>query len=131
MNHVNHQQYQQSSNTNKKHTENLARTGIEYPMMRDLGHEPFVTTQKEFEKLLNQYNGKPDKQGNQLYNFDSIAVVNAGQRDPDQGGVAGASASKARELANKGQEHEFSKIIMGGDTGKKLYDIIKVLERNY
>ncbi|HAF77507.1 MAG TPA: hypothetical protein DCG42_09320, partial [Maribacter sp.] len=79
----------------------------------------------EFEKLLNQYNGKPDKQGNQLYNFDSIAVVNAGQRDPDEEGVAGASASKARELAAKGQEHEFSKIVMGGDDGKVLYNKIQ------
>ncbi len=79
----------------------------------------------EFEKLLNQYNGKPDKQGNELYNFDSIAVVNAGQRDPDEEGVAGASASKARELAAKGQEHEFSKIIMGGDDGKGLYNKIQ------
>ena len=79
----------------------------------------------EFSKLLNQYNGKPDKQGNELYKFDSINVVNAGQRDPDQEGATGASASKARELANKGQEHEFSKIIMGGNSGKKLYDIIQ------
>ena len=36
---------------------------------------------EEFKKLLNQYNGKPDKQGNDLYNFDDIKVVNAGQRD--------------------------------------------------
>ena len=79
----------------------------------------------EFQKLLNQYNGKPDKQGNQLYKFDFIDVVSAGERDPDQEGAAGASASKARELANKGQEHEFSKIVMGGDSGKKLYDIIQ------
>ena len=79
----------------------------------------------EFQKLLNQYNGKPDKQGNDLYKFDSIDVVSAGERDPDQEGAAGASASKARELANRGQEHEFSKIIMGGNNGKKLYDIIQ------
>jgi hypothetical protein len=79
----------------------------------------------EFEKLLNQYNGKPDKAGNELYKFDNIRVISAGERDPDQEGATGASASKARELANKGQEHEFSKIIMGGDTGKKLYDIIQ------
>ena len=79
----------------------------------------------EFQKLLNQYNGKPDKQGNDLYKFDSIDVVSAGERDPDQEGASGASASKARELANKGQEHEFSKIIMGGNNGKKLYDIIQ------
>ena len=79
----------------------------------------------EFQKLLNQYNGKPDKQGNDLYKFDSIDVVSAGERDPDQEGASGASASKARELANKGQEHEFSKIIMGGNNGKKLYNIIQ------
>ena len=79
----------------------------------------------EFEKLLNQYNGKPDKAGNELYKFDKIEVVNAGERDPDQDGATGASASKARELANKGQEHEFTKIIMGGDAGKKLYYIIQ------
>jgi hypothetical protein len=80
---------------------------------------------QEFEKLLNQYNGKPDKAGNELYKFDKIDVISAGERDPDQDGATGASASKARELANKGQEHEFSKIIMGGNTGKKLYDIIQ------
>ena len=79
----------------------------------------------EFQKLLNQYNGKPDKAGNELYKFDSIDVVSAGERDPDQEGAEGASASKARELANKGQEHEFSKIIMGGDNGKKLYNLLQ------
>ena len=79
----------------------------------------------EFQKLLNQYNGKPDKAGNDLYKFDSIDVVSAGERDPDQEGASGASASKARDLANKGQEHEFSKVVLGGDTGKKLYDIIQ------
>ena len=80
---------------------------------------------QEFEKLLNQYNGKPDKAGNDLYKFDDIKVVNAGQRDPDADDVTGASASKARELAAKGQEHEFSKIIMGGDDGKIIYDKIQ------
>tara|TARA_A100001015_G_scaffold282579_1_gene347016 strand:+ start:11267 stop:12436 length:1170 start_codon:yes stop_codon:yes gene_type:complete len=80
---------------------------------------------QEFEKLLNQYNGKPDKAGTELYKFDKIDVISAGERDPDQEGASGASASKARDLANKGQEHEFSKIILGGDTGKKLYDIIQ------
>ena len=79
----------------------------------------------EFEKLLNQYNGKPDKAGNDLYNFDKIDVISAGERDPDQEGASGASASKARDLANKGQEFEFYQVIMGGKTGKKLYDIIQ------
>jgi nicotinic acid mononucleotide adenylyltransferase len=79
----------------------------------------------EFDKLLKQYNGKPDKAGNDLYNFDQIDVISAGERDPDQEGASGASASKARDLANRGQEFEFYRVIMGGKTGKKLYDIIQ------
>jgi hypothetical protein len=79
----------------------------------------------QFKNLLNQYNGKPTKAGNIEYTFDSVDVVSAGQRDPDADDVTGVSASKARELAMKGQEHEFSKIIMGGDKGKVLYDKIQ------
>ena len=79
----------------------------------------------QFQTLLNQYNGKPTKAGNVEYTFDSIEVISAGQRDPDADDVTGVSASKARELAMKGQEHEFSKIIMGGDKGKVLYDKIQ------
>lgn len=80
---------------------------------------------QEFEKLLNQYNGKPDKAGNDLYKFDNIKVVNAGQRDPDAEGVSGASASKARELAAKGQWHEFSKIALGGSESELIYNKIQ------
>jgi nicotinic acid mononucleotide adenylyltransferase len=79
----------------------------------------------EFQKLLNQYNGKQTKAGNVEYTFDSIQVVSAGQRDPDASDITGVSASKARELAMKGQEHEFSKIVMGGNNGKVLYDKIQ------
>ena len=79
----------------------------------------------EFQKFLNQYNGNPDKQGNIPYKFDDVQVVSAGQRDPDADDIAGVSASKAREWALKGQEHEFSKIVMGGDAGKVLYDKIQ------
>ena len=78
----------------------------------------------EFQKFLNQYNGNPDKAGNIPYKFDDVQVVSAGQRDPDADDIAGVSASKARELAIKGNWHEFSKIIMGGDRGKGLYDKI-------
>jgi nicotinic acid mononucleotide adenylyltransferase len=47
---------------------------------------------KEFDTLLNRYNGKE-------YNFENIEVVSAGARDPDSEGVEGMSASKMRELA--------------------------------
>ena len=44
---------------------------------------------KEFEKLSNNYNG-------QLYAFDAIEVISAGERDPDSKGVEGMSASRMR-----------------------------------
>jgi len=45
---------------------------------------------KSFQDLLNAYNGKE-------YSFDSIKVISAGDRDPDDDSVAGMSASKMRE----------------------------------
>ena len=48
---------------------------------------------KEFETLLNKYNGKD-------YTFDSIKIVSAGERDADADGVEGMSASKMREAAS-------------------------------
>ena len=37
----------------RKKVENLPRTGTEYPIMKNLGHAPFITGQKEFEPLAN------------------------------------------------------------------------------
>ena len=48
--------------------------------------------QAEFEKLALQYNGE-------LYDFEDINVVSAGDRDPDAEGVEGMSASKLRKAA--------------------------------
>lgn len=55
---------------------------------------------KEFEKLSNQYN-------NQLYQFDNIEVVSAGDRDPDGKGVEGMSASRMRLAAAEGDFKTF------------------------
>jgi hypothetical protein len=46
----------------------------------------------EFKNLANKYNGE-------LYNFDLINVVSAGERDADSAGVEGMSASKMRKAA--------------------------------
>jgi len=51
----------------------------------------------EFKGLLETYNGKKARHG--FYNFETINVVSAGQRDPDAEGVAGMSASKQRANA--------------------------------
>lgn len=46
----------------------------------------------EYQALLNKYNGD-------VYNFDSIKVVSAGERDPDADGASGMSATKMRAAA--------------------------------
>jgi|TARA_A200000159_G_scaffold146234_1_gene152425 nicotinic acid mononucleotide adenylyltransferase len=57
---------------------------------------------KEFDTLLNKYNGKD-------YNFKSIKVVSAGDRDPDADDVSGMSASKMRALAADNDILQFTK----------------------
>ena len=55
---------------------------------------------QEFRALLNKYNGKD-------YNFNSIKVVSAGERDPDAEGVSGMSASKMRAAVSAGDQASF------------------------
>ena len=68
----------------------------------------------EYQKLLNHYNGKPDKSGKVLFNFKKIDVVSAGDRDPDAEGVEGMSASKMREHAASGNFDSFKQGIPKG-----------------
>jgi phosphopantetheine adenylyltransferase len=56
----------------------------------------------EFNRLLNTYNGKE-------FNFDTIEVISAGERDPDADDASGMSASKMRSIAVKGNYAEFKK----------------------
>ena len=74
----------------------------------------------EFKKLLNKYNGKD-------YEFDSISVVSAGERDPDATGVEGMSASKLRAVAKEGDFDTFKQGLPKGLTdqdAKAIFDII-------
>lgn len=57
----------------------------------------------EYKQLLDRYNGKD-------FNFKSILVVSAGERDPDEEGAAGMSASKMRAAASV---NDFSKFKQG------------------
>ena len=77
---------------------------------------------KEFSELLTRYNDAPDKKGNQLFKFDSVKVVSAGERDPDSEGVSGMSASKMRAAAAKGDKESFlSGVPSNFKDGEKLY----------
>ncbi len=55
-----------------------------------------------FSALLNQYNGKD-------FNFDSINVISAGERDPDSDSDSGMSGTKMRKAASENNETAFLK----------------------
>ena len=65
----------------------------------------------DFSKLLKQYINQDKPHG--FYNFDSIYVVSAGDRDPDAEGISGMSASKLRGFAVQGKFDEFAKGLPG------------------
>jgi len=72
---------------------------------------------REFQTLLNKYNGVKGAHG--FYNFKSISVISAGERDPDAEGVDGMSASKMRKFAS---ENDFSSFSQGLPTSMKNKD---------
>jgi phosphopantetheine adenylyltransferase len=76
---------------------------------------------KEFEKLSSNYNGN-------LYNFDNIEVVSAGDRDPDSEGVEGLSASRMRLAASEGDFKTFRSGMpedMRPKDAKAIFDIVR------
>lgn len=77
--------------------------------------------QNEFEKLTNQYN-------NDLYFFEEINVISAGERDPDSDNIEGISASKLRKFVIEGKYQEFSKGVpdtFSSTQSQKLYKILR------
>ena len=71
-----------------------------------------------FEKLFNDYNGKE-------YNFNSITVENAGERDPDADGAEGMSASKMRAAAAAGDFESFAQGVPTPALAQKMYDAVR------
>lgn len=63
---------------------------------------------ESFTKLLNTYNGKD-------YEFDSIDVVSAGERDPDAEGAEGMSASKLKAAAVEDDFETFKQGVAGDE----------------
>jgi hypothetical protein len=76
-----------------------------------------------FKELLNKYNGVEG--GKTYYKFNSIDIVSSGPRDPDDDGVAGASASAARAAAEAGDKEEFKKITGAGRFAPQLYKAVR------
>jgi len=77
--------------------------------LHEQGHKHLVMVAgsdrvEEYKKKLHQYNGTHE---GALYNFKSIKVVSAGQRDPDAEGVSGMSGTKLRSHAIAGNKEKF------------------------
>ena len=75
----------------------------------------------EFKRLIKSYNGKD-------YNFDTVNVVSAGERDPDADGVSGISASKMREFATRNDYKNFRSNLMTGTKEKDAMKLFKDLK---
>jgi hypothetical protein len=83
------------------HAEKLYKQGVTHLHM--IGGSDRVD---EYDRLLNKYNGTHN---GARFNFKSIEVHSAGERDPDAEGVTGISASKMREAAKNGDFDTFKK----------------------
>tara|TARA_X000001316_G_C922263_1_gene37265 strand:- start:2784 stop:4001 length:1218 start_codon:yes stop_codon:yes gene_type:complete len=80
----------------------------------------------QFDTLLNKYNGVKARHG--LYNFKSIKVISAGERDPDADGVEGMSASKMRILAKDNDFTSFSQGLpkqFSNSDSKRLFNLVR------
>ena len=73
---------------------------------------------EQFKKLIGDYNGKE-------YNFKSIQVVSAGERDPDSDDAAGISASKLRAAAASGDFQTFVQGVPNKKLAKTMYDAVR------
>lgn len=81
---------------------------------------------RQFEAMLKQYNGVKARHG--FYNFKTIKVVSAGERDPDADDVSGMSASKQRENAKNNDFAAFSQGLPKGMSTKdsrKLFNDVR------
>lgn len=78
-----------------------------------------------FKKMFNSYNGKADKNGNVPFDFNSIKVVSAGDRDPDATDVSGMSASKLRLAAVNGDMDTFAQGISDKKLAKTVFDAVR------
>ena len=79
---------------------------------------------KEFDILLNKYNGVKSRHG--FYEFQgAINVVSAGERDPDADGATGMSASKMRMAAQQNDLEGFSKGLPSGYHPNDLFNAVR------
>lgn len=83
---------------------------------------------REFDALLNKYNGQESRHG--MYNFNNIKVISAGERDPDAEGVEGMSASKMRSAAQENDFTTFSQGLPKSYSDKEAKNLFNLLRQS-
>jgi hypothetical protein len=78
----------------------------------------------QFQKLLTDYNGVEGK-AHGYYKFENIEFASSGDRDPDADGLAGISASRAREAAAAGDIKAFAEATGAGKLTDELYAAVR------
>jgi len=109
----------------------LPRTNIVIDIITDLYKEGFTDLKmvagsdrvQEFKKLFTTYNDVKSRHG--YYNFDSIEIINAGERDPDAEGATGMSASKMRSAAKDNDLKSFEKGLPNFRDVEKLFKDVR------
>ena len=109
----------------------LPRTNIVIDIITDLYKEGFTDLKmvagsdriQEFKTLFTRYNDVKSRHG--YYNFDSIEVINAGERDPDAEGASGMSASKMRAAAKANDLKSFEKGLPNFRGVEKLFKDVR------
>tara|TARA_B100000424_G_C22941918_1_gene501218 strand:- start:1070 stop:2422 length:1353 start_codon:yes stop_codon:yes gene_type:complete len=81
----------------------------------------------DFKKLLEQYNGRKAKHG--YYEYDSIKIVSAGERDPDAEGVTGMSASKMRKAASENDVDSFRNGVPSNMSEQSMMRMLKSVRK--
>ena len=76
---------------------------------------------------LNEFQGLAQKYNGDLYEFEEINVLSAGERDADAEGLEGMSASKLRKAAMDGNFKEFVKGVpnIGNDEKMNLFKLLQ------
>lgn len=70
-----------------------------------------------FQKIIDNYNGKTDKFGNIPFTFKNYSFIDL-ERDPDSADIDGISASKVREFVANDDFQAFSRAVPGTDSDK-------------
>ena len=111
-----------------------ARTALEVAVeLYDKGHYSKLVMivgsdrVKEFNKILNQYNGVDKRHG--FYDFKQIEVISAGERDPDADGAEGISASKMRAAVAAGDYDYFKMGVPTGVSEKDCHNLYNAVAK--